>query len=104
MHEYLFTVIGDGAVAIRSGLYAVRKSIAEAILPLLAYTASRRLGLLCYLRGEDIRLKHSVYAAQTEGIVCDKGVWKRVPIKTPGSLSFFVLHNKLVGVRRRQLR
>jgi integrase len=70
--------------------------LAEAILPLLAYTTSRRLGLLCFLRGEDIRPKHGVYVAQTGGIVCDKGSWKRVPYKTTDSLAFFVLHDKLV--------
>jgi integrase len=79
-------------LGVKSGL------LAEAILPLLAYTTSRRLGLLCYLRGDDIRMKHGVYIAQTEGIVCDKGVWKRVPIKTSDSLSFFVLHNKIVEI------
>jgi hypothetical protein len=33
--------------------------------------------------------------AQTAGIVFEQGVWKRVPIKTAESTTFFVLHEKL---------
>ncbi len=67
----------------------------EAMLPLLARLTTRRLGLLVHLRGSDIRMKHGVYVAQTNGIVFDGTTWKRVPIKTAQSNSFFVLHNLL---------
>jgi Acetyltransferase (GNAT) domain len=56
---------------------------------------TRRLGLLCFLRGQDIRRKFNVWIAQTAGIVFDHGVWRRVPIKTADSATFFVLHEKL---------
>jgi hypothetical protein len=71
----------------------------EAILPLMAKLTGRRLGLLSYLQGEDIREKHGVWIAQTNGIVEVKdettGVtsWQRVPIKTTESMTFYVLHN-----------
>jgi hypothetical protein len=71
----------------------------EAILPLMAKLTGRRLGLLAYLQGEDIREKHGVWIAQTNGIVEVKdettGVtsWQRVPIKTMESMTFYVLHN-----------
>src|SRR5690606_39497613 len=64
----------------------------EAMLPLLARLTTRRLGLLVHLRGSDIRMKHGVYVAQTNGIVFDGTTWKRTPIKTAQSNRFFVLH------------
>lgn len=66
-----------------------------AMLPLLSYLTSRRIGALCFLRGEDIRQKYGVWVARTNGIVFDKGIWKRVPIKTDESLTFFVLPKPL---------
>jgi hypothetical protein len=73
----------------------------EAIFPLLAKIISRRLGLLTYLQGGDIRQKDGVWIAQTNGIVevvneetGDKE-WRRVPIKTEESMTFYVLHNYL---------
>lgn len=71
----------------------------EAILPLMAKLTGRRLGLLSYLQAEDIREKHGVWVAQTDGIVEVKdettGItsWQRVPIKTTESMTFYVLHN-----------
>jgi hypothetical protein len=70
----------------------------EAMLPLLARLTTRRLGLLVHLRGSDIRMKHGVYVAQTNGIVFDGTTWKRTPIKTAQSNRFFVLHNLLVEI------
>jgi integrase len=67
----------------------------EAMLPLLAYLCSRRLGLLLYLRGVDIRRKHGVMVAQTGGIIEVNGVWQRAPIKTADSMTYFVLHEFL---------
>jgi hypothetical protein len=67
----------------------------DTMLPPLARLTARRLGLLIFLRGSDIRRKHGVYVAQTGGIICVDGVWRRVPIKTDASAGFFVLHNFL---------
>lgn len=69
----------------------------EAMLPLLGNLTGRRLGLLTHLTGNDIREKYpGVWVAQTSGIVLtEEGVWKRVPIKTDQSTTFFVLHDLL---------
>lgn len=69
----------------------------EALLPLLGNLTGRRLGLLVHLTGSDIRQKYpGVWVAQTSGIVVtEAGLWKRVPIKTDQSTTFFVLHDFL---------
>ena len=73
----------------------------EAMFPLLAKMTSRRLGLLTYLQGSDIRRKDGVWIAQTNGIVeivdeeTNQKRWQRVPIKTGESLTYYVLHNFL---------
>ncbi|MET3160019.1 hypothetical protein ABIF34_007044 [Bradyrhizobium japonicum] len=73
----------------------------EAMFPLLGKLTSRRLGLLTYLQGSDIRKKDGVWIAQTNGIVevedneTKKKTWKRVPIKTEESMTYYVLHNFL---------
>jgi hypothetical protein len=70
----------------------------EAILPLLGDLTGRRLGLLVHhLQGSDLREKYpGVFVAQTSGIVLTAdGVWRRVPIKTDQSTTFFVLHDFL---------
>ena len=69
----------------------------EALLPLLGNLTGRRLGLLVHLTGNDLREKYpGVWVAQTTGIVLSQeGVWKRVPIKTDQSTTFFVLHDLL---------
>ena len=73
----------------------------EAMFPLLGKLTSRRLGLLTYLQGSDIRKKDGVWIAQTNGIVevenkeTKKKTWERVPIKTEESMTFYVLHNFL---------
>lgn len=61
------------------------------MLPLLGNLTGRKLGLLVHLTGTDIRLKRpGVWVAQTSGIVLtEQGVWKRVPIKTDQSTTFF---------------
>ena len=70
----------------------------EALVPLILYLTSRRLGLVLYLRGSDIRRKHGGVVAQTAGIVCVNGVWQRVPIKTDESMGSFVLHELLDAI------
>jgi hypothetical protein len=65
----------------------------EAMLPLLGLLTGRRLGLLTYLMGSDIKEKFpGVFVARTDGIILKDGVWQRVPYKTDASLSFFTLH------------
>lgn len=73
--------------------------LAEAMLLLLALLTTRRLGLLIYLQGSDIRFKHGHWVAQVDGMVqLDDGTWSTAPIKTAESLSFFVLHDFLVQI------
>ncbi len=67
----------------------------EAILPLFSVLTSRRLALLLYLRRSDIREKHGCIIAQTSGIVLEGGRWRRVPVKTHESMTFFVLNDFL---------
>ena len=77
---------------VRSGL------LDEAMLPPLAKLSSRREGLLIHLQGGDIRRKHGVWIAQVSGVALVDGHWRRVPIKTGQSQTFFVLHNFLVEI------
>lgn len=69
----------------------------EALLPLLGHLTGRRLGLLVHLKGDDLREKYpGVWVAQTSGIMLgEDGIWRRVPIKTDASTTFFVLHDFL---------
>lgn len=67
----------------------------QAMLPLLAYLTSRRIGLLTHLCGDDLRKKDGVWIAQTSGIKKEGDVWVRVPIKTEEPMTSFVLHNFL---------
>jgi integrase len=69
----------------------------DAMLPLLGHLTGRRLGLLVHLTGNDVREKYTgVWVAQTSGIQLDQeGRWRRVPIKTDASTTFFVLHDFL---------
>lgn len=70
--------------------------IDNTLLPLLGHLTGRRIGLLTYLKGSDIREKfENVWIAETDGIVEVDGVWKRVPYKTGDSLNYFVLHDFL---------
>jgi hypothetical protein len=80
----------------RSG--AVSGLLDVAMLPPLSKLTSRRLGLLTFLQGSDIRPKHGVWIAQTDGIVevkneeTGQSEWRRVPIKTEESMTFYILH------------
>ena len=80
----------------RSGVGS--KLLDETMLPPFAKLTSRRLGLLVYMRGSDIREKHGVFVAQTDGIVETAEGWTRVPYKTTESLTFFVIHNFFVEI------
>ncbi len=69
------------------------------MLPLLGLLTGRRLALLVYLRGSDIREKYKgVWVAQTPGIILVGKVWKRVPYKTDASITYLVLHQFLVEI------
>jgi integrase len=68
--------------------------IDEAMLPLLGHLTGRRLGLLVHLMGSDFREKYrGVWVAQTVGIIKVGKSWKRIPIKTDASMTFFVMHD-----------
>ena len=81
------------AAASTSGL------LAETMLPLLGYLTGRRLGLLAFLQGEDIREHDGVWLVTPRAVVLDAdGKWTVVPFKTGESLSAFVLHDLLVRI------
>ena len=68
----------------------------EALLLLLGNLTGRRLGLLIYLTGNDIREKYpNVWVASTSGLAKVNGSWRRVPYKNDASTTFFVLHDHL---------
>lgn len=85
-HEAISAVFKTG---VETGL------LAEAILPLLGYLTGRRLGLLAYLQGSDIRQENGcwIVAPSSHTVVGGKKV--RLPIKTVESLGIFALHNFL---------
>ena len=81
------------AAASESGL------LAETMLPLLGYLTGRRLGLLAFVRGEDIHQHDGVWVVTPRDIVRDdQGTWVTVPFKTGESLTSFVLHDLLVRI------
>jgi hypothetical protein len=68
----------------------------DAMLGPLCLLYTRRIGILPWIRGCDIDVKHGVDIVRVNGIVFDKKQQKyvRVGYKTEDSLRFFVLHNK----------
>jgi hypothetical protein len=66
----------------------------DAMVPPIAFLSTRRIGIIPWIRGCDFDRKHGVDIVRVNGIVFDKtrGVYRRVPYKTGGSLRFFVLH------------
>jgi integrase len=70
--------------------------LAETMMPLLGYLTGRRLGLLAYLRGEQIRreFRHWVVTPTSHDI--DDGLLVRNPVKTTESLGMYVLHDFLI--------
>jgi hypothetical protein len=67
----------------------------DAMLGPLCLLSTRRLGILPFIRGCDLDIKHGVDIVRVNGIVFDKTQQKyvRVPYKTEDSLRFFVLHD-----------
>jgi hypothetical protein len=72
--------------------------LTKAMLPLTGFVTGRRIGLLSFLRGEDIRQYHGVWIAIPPNVVTVDGAVRIVPYKTQESLSVFVLHNLLAEI------
>lgn len=69
-----------------------------AMIPPLARATARRIGLLVFLRGSDIRIKDGVAMARLNGVTQVKGCWQRTPHKTDDSTHEFVIHNFFVEI------
>jgi integrase len=69
--------------------------LVEAILPLMGYLTGRRLGLLAFLQGSDIRQEHGCWVVAPSSHATVDGKKVRLPVKTVESLGLFVLHNFL---------
>ena len=65
----------------------------NAIFPLLGFVTGRRLGLLAFLRREDIISYSGVRMIASRPVVEVDGVWTAVPFKTVELLNAFVLHD-----------
>ena len=67
----------------------------DAMMGPLCLLSTRRIGILPYIRGCDIDVKHGVDIIRVNGIVYDdaRKIYKVVPYKTGDSLRFFVLHD-----------
>jgi integrase len=67
----------------------------DAMMGPLCLLSTRRIGILPYIRGCDINVKHGVDIIRVNGIVYDEArkIYKVVPYKTGDSLRFFVLHD-----------
>ena len=67
----------------------------DAMMGPLCLLSTRRIGILPYIRGCDIDVKHGVDIIRVNGIVYDdsRKTYKVVPYKTGDSLRFFVLHD-----------
>ena len=66
----------------------------DAMVALLAFLSTRRIGIVPWIRGCDISQKHGVDIVRVNGVIYDKTrkQYRRVPYKTDASLRFFVLH------------
>ncbi|MCB8821914.1 site-specific integrase [Microvirga rosea] len=69
--------------------------LTKAMLPLTGFVTGRRIGLLSFLRGENIKRYHGVWIAIPPNVITVDGSYQIVPYKTEESLSSFVLHNFL---------
>ncbi len=69
--------------------------LTEAMLPLLGFLTGRRLGLLTFLRREDIIRYHGCWHIVPRSVVWTGEKFDVVPFKTDESLSGFVLHDIL---------
>jgi integrase len=72
--------------------------LAEVMLPLVGFLTGRRLGLLTFLRREDIQRYHDCWVVPPRDSVWDGNRWVTVPFKTEESLTYFVLHDVLAEI------
>lgn len=79
-------------IGVESGL------LADTMLPLLGFLTGRRLGLMVFLHGGDIRQEHGCWIVTPRSHVEVNGQLMPVPIKTSESLGAYVLHDFLAEI------
>jgi len=72
--------------------------LAESLMPLVGYLTGRRLGLVAFLRGEQIRYEYGHWIVAPRSHDVDEGKVKRAPVKTTESLGMYVLHDFLAEI------
>jgi integrase len=72
--------------------------LAESLMPLVGYLTGRRLGLVAFLRGEQIRYEYGHWIVTPRSHDVDDGKVKRAPVKTTESLGMYVLHDFLAEI------
>jgi integrase len=75
------------ATGIASGI------LSDALLPSLGQLTGRRLGLLAFMRRENILRYNGVWVYRPQSHQMRNGRWEPVPFKTGESLGLFVLHD-----------
>jgi integrase len=66
--------------------------LSDALLPPLGQLTGRRLGLLVFMRRENILRYNGVWVYRPQSHEMRNGRWEPIPFKTTESLSIFVLH------------
>ncbi|MGU3478577.1 hypothetical protein [Methylobacterium sp. D48H] len=69
--------------------------LSDALLPALGQLTGRRLGLLAFMRRENILRYNGVWVYRPQSHQMREGRWEPVPFKTGESLGLFVLHDLL---------
>jgi len=87
--------LDHGKLNVVFGLGVKSGYLDDAMMGPLCLLSTRRIGILPYIRGCDIDVKHGVDIIRVNGIVYDEArkIYKVVPYKTGDSLRFFVLHD-----------
>ncbi|VUD72884.1 hypothetical protein MET9862_03491 [Methylobacterium symbioticum] len=67
--------------------------LSDALLPALGQLTGRRLGLLAFMRRENILRYNGVWVYRPQSHQMRDGRWEPVPFKTGESLGLFVLHD-----------
>lgn len=67
--------------------------LADALLPALGQLTGRRLGLLAFMRRENIMRYNGVWVYRSQSHQLRDGRWVPIPFKTDESLGLFVLHD-----------
>jgi integrase len=68
--------------------------LSDALLPALGQLTGRRLGLLVFMRRENILSYNGVWVYRPQSHQMRDGRWESLPFKTSESLGLFVLHNQ----------